>query len=91
MSVGVALDVVRWPMVALIMVSALVSLYHVIGGRSGRPHLGWGPIVGAALWLLASVLFELYTASFRSYSKTWRHWHRSSSSTSGSGSALCRC
>jgi membrane protein len=45
----VALDVVRWPLVALIMVSALVVLYHVIGGRSGRLHLGWAPIVGAAL------------------------------------------
>lgn len=65
------LNVLRWPLVALIMVYALAALYHVVAGRSGRPRIGWGPVIGAALWLLASVLFALYTANFSSYAETY--------------------
>lgn len=65
------LNVARWPLVALIMVFALAALYHVVGGRSGLPRVGWGPVIGAAVWLLASALFALYTANFSSYSKTY--------------------
>jgi membrane protein len=65
------LNVARWPLVAVIMVLALAALYHVVGGRPGLPQVGWGPIVGAAIWLLASALFALYTANFSSYSKTY--------------------
>jgi len=65
------LNVLRWPLVALIMVYALAALYHVVAGRSGRPRIGWGPVIGASLWLLASVLFALYTANFSSYAETY--------------------
>jgi membrane protein len=65
------LNVARWPIAAAIMVGALAALYHVVAGRSGRPRIGPGPITGAAVWLLASVLFALYTANFSSYSKTY--------------------
>jgi membrane protein len=65
------LNVARWPLVAVIMVLALAALYHVVRGRPGLPQVGWGPIVGAAIWLLASALFALYTANFSSYSKTY--------------------
>lgn len=65
------LNVARWPLVAAIMVLALATLYHVVAGRPGFPHIGWGPIIGASLWLLASGLFALYTANFSSYSKTY--------------------
>jgi membrane protein len=65
------LNVARWPLVAAIMVLALATLYHVVSGRPGFPQIGWGPIVGASLWLLASGLFALYTANFSSYSKTY--------------------
>jgi len=65
------LNVVRWPLVAGIMVLALAALYHVVGGRRGFPRIGWGPVIGASLWLLASALFALYTANFSSYSKTY--------------------
>jgi membrane protein len=65
------LNVARWPLVALIMVVALAALYHFVGGRSGLPQVGWGPVIGAAVWLLASALFALYTANFSNYSKTY--------------------
>lgn len=65
------LDIARWPLVAVIMVGSLATLYHVAAGRSGRPQLQWGPVIGAAIWLLASALFALYTANFSSYSKTY--------------------
>ena len=65
------LDIARWPLVAVIMVVSLSALYHVAAGRSGFPQLQWGPIIGAAIWLLASALFALYTANFSSYSKTY--------------------
>jgi membrane protein len=65
------LNVARWPLIAGIMVLALAALYHVVAGRSGRPQVGWGPVIGASLWLLASVLFALYTANFSSYSETY--------------------
>jgi membrane protein len=68
---GSVLNVARWPIAAGVMVCALAVLYHVVAGRSGRPRIGPGPIAGAAVWLLASILFALYTANFSSYSKTY--------------------
>ena len=65
------LNVARWPLVAAIMVVALAALYHVVEGRPGLPRVGWGPVIGAAVWLLASALFALYTANFSRYSKTY--------------------
>jgi len=65
------LNVARWPITAVLMVLALATLYHVVGGRPGLPQVGWGPVIGGALWLLASALFALYTANFSSYSKTY--------------------
>lgn len=65
------LNLARWPLVAVIMVLALATLYDVVGGRPGRPRVGWGAVIGAAIWLLASALFALYTANFSSYSKTY--------------------
>ena len=53
------------------MVLALAALYHIVEGRSGRPRIGPGAMTGAAVWLLASVLFALYTANFGRYSKTY--------------------
>jgi membrane protein len=65
------LNAARWPLVAAIMVLALAALYHMVGGRPGLPQVGWGPMIGAAVWLVASALFALYTANFSSYSKTY--------------------
>jgi len=65
------LNLARWPLIAVIMMLALATLYHVVRGRPGLPHVGWGPMIGAAVWLLASALFALYTANFSSYSKTY--------------------
>jgi len=40
------LDIARWPLVAVIMVGSLATLYHVAAGRSGRPQLQWDPSSG---------------------------------------------
>jgi hypothetical protein len=43
------LNVARWPLVTVIMVRALATLYHVVTGRPGLPQVEWGPIVGPSL------------------------------------------
>jgi hypothetical protein len=52
------LNVARWPLVAVIMVRALATLYH---GLAGRPSPGSSGVrsSGPSLWLLASGLFAL--------------------------------
>jgi membrane protein len=71
-----AFGILRWPVLALLMVLALSTLYRIaVSGSEERS--GWrrvitpGAIVGTALWLVVSVLFSFYTANFASYSKTY--------------------
>jgi membrane protein len=65
--------IVRWPVLAAVMVVALGLLYRLAvpeaGERTGL--ITPGAIVGTALWLLVSLLFAFYTANFASYSKTY--------------------
>ena len=68
--------ILRWPVLALLMVLALSTLYR-LAVSSPEERSGWrglitpGAIAGTALWLVVSVLFSFYTANFASYSKTY--------------------
>ena len=63
-------SIVRWPVLAIVMVVALGLLYRLAVPGS-RGLVTPGAIAGMALWLAVSVLFSFYTANFANYSKTY--------------------
>jgi len=65
------IDVLRWPLLALVVAGSLAALYRVAAGGHGRLHLTPGPTVGALLWIAGSVGFAFYTANFGRYSRTY--------------------
>ena len=70
----VAFDILRWPLLAIVIVIGLGVLYRVAVGRPKQARFGLvtpGALVATLLWLIASGLFAVYTASFASYSKTY--------------------
>jgi membrane protein len=70
----VVLNILRWPLLAIVIVLGLGVLYHVAVGQPKRARFGLvtpGALVATLLWLIASGLFAVYTASFASYSKTY--------------------
>jgi membrane protein len=72
-AVEVALLVLRWLVMAALMIVALAVLYRY--GPSREPaRMQWvspGAIAATALWLLGSVAFALYVRNFGSYDETF--------------------
>ncbi len=68
-----AVGILRWPVAAVLLVVALAVLYHFAkpGSRGRFRVLTWGTLIGAGLWLAASVMFSLYTANWASYNNTY--------------------
>ena len=69
-----AFDIVRWPILAVLMLIGIGLLYrYSVKGR----RRGWlgvvtpGAVVAMVGWLAASALFAAYTANFASYGKTY--------------------
>jgi membrane protein len=66
-------DLLRWPILAAVMVLSIGMLYRLSVGQEGR----WlrvvtpGALVAAGLWLVVSIAFAFYTANFASYAKTY--------------------
>jgi membrane protein len=70
----VVFDIVRWPVLAIVMVLGLGVLYHIAVRRPEETRsrvVTPGALVATLLWLIASGLFAVYTANFASYSKTY--------------------
>jgi membrane protein len=70
----VVLNVLRWPLLAIVMVLALGVLYRVAVQEPKPAGFGVvtpGALVATLLWLVLSGLFAVYTANFASYSKTY--------------------
>jgi len=70
----VVFNILRWPLLAIVIVIGLGVLYRVAVGRPKQARFGLvtpGALVATLLWLIASGLFAVYTASFASYSKTY--------------------
>jgi membrane protein len=63
----------RWPALLLVVMLGLSLLYRYGPSRTGARWrwITWGSVIAAVLWLLASVLFSWYAASFGSYNKTY--------------------
>jgi membrane protein len=66
----VIFSIVRWPVIAVVMVVALGLLYRLAVPGS-RSLVTPGAIIGTGIWLAASLLFSFYTANFASYSETY--------------------
>ena len=70
----IAFDVLRWPILAVLMIAGVGLLYRFSVRESARGWLGFvtkGAVVGTVGWLVVSALFAVYTASFASYGKTY--------------------
>lgn len=67
------LNIARWPLLALSLLVGLAILYRYAPNRD-EPKWTWaspGAIVATVLWLLASIVFSIYTANFASYNETY--------------------
>ena len=67
-----AWNIARWP-VALLFLVVVVALIYYLAPDANQPFR-WitpGGFIGVALWVLASVGFNLYVANFGSYDKTY--------------------
>lgn len=69
----ILLEVVRWPLLFVLVVAALVVLYRYAACRQSPQWrwIIWSSIFAAAVWLGVSALFSWYVASFGSYNKTY--------------------
>jgi uncharacterized BrkB/YihY/UPF0761 family membrane protein len=66
-------DVAKWPVIVLIVMTAIAILYYAAPNVS-QPGFRWitpGGILAVLLWILASLAFALYVANFASYNKTY--------------------
>lgn len=65
--------ILRWPILFVTIAAGLAFIYRY--GPSRRDArwrwVTWGSIVGALLWMAASMLFSWYVATFDSYNKTY--------------------
>ena len=69
----VVVGIVRWLVLFAGMIAALSVLYRYAPDRED-PKWRWaspGAIVATIMWLLASVLFSIYTANFAKYNETY--------------------
>lgn len=73
-SVGrVVVNVLRWPLLAVLMAAALAILYRYAPDRD-QPKLrwvSWGAGIATLLWVIGSVLFSIYVSNFGHYNKTY--------------------
>ena len=67
------IEVVRWLLLAVLVMVALAVLYRVAPDRDA-PRFRWvsaGAVVATLLWLVASAAFSLYVTFFGNYAKTY--------------------
>ncbi|MEX0948656.1 MAG: YihY/virulence factor BrkB family protein [Acidimicrobiia bacterium] len=68
------LNILRWPLLAVVMISGVGVLYRISVDEPAPARFGIvtpGTIVATLTWLVASGLFSVYTANFSRYSKTY--------------------
>jgi membrane protein len=66
-------DIVKWPVMLLIIAVILAILYYA-SPNVRQPGFRWvspGSLLAVTLWIVASALFALYVANFGSYNKTY--------------------
>ena len=72
-AVRTALLVLRWPLLALLILVALAVLYRFAPDRRNPEWrwVSWGARAAAGLWLVASVGFSVYVSLLGNYNKTY--------------------
>jgi membrane protein len=68
-----AWDIAKWPVLVL-LVSLVFSILYWAAPNVKQPGFRWltpGGVLAVILWIVASVAFALYVASFASYNKTY--------------------
>jgi membrane protein len=70
---GDVLGLVRWPILAGIVILALAIVYRYAPDRVARrwQWISWGAAAATALWMLGSIAFTLYVSRVGSYDKTY--------------------
>lgn len=66
--------VLRWPLLLLLVLTALALLYHFgpnHGNRWQWHWLSWGSIIASVLWMLATTLFFVYVHYFGHFSNSY--------------------
>jgi membrane protein len=68
-----AVSILRWPVLLGCVVLVLAVIYRFGPSRNEARWrwVTWGSVVGALLWVAASMLFSWYVANFDSYNKTY--------------------
>ena len=72
-SAEMIVNVARWPLLLVVVIAALSAVYRFGPSRS-TAQWRWvtvGSIAASLLWIVASMLFSWYVASFDSYNKTY--------------------
>lgn len=72
-SVQSAVEIGKWPLLAVLVMVALAVLYKHATDRT-RPRLRWvtwGAVVATVLWLIGSALFTLYVNNFGQFGETY--------------------
>jgi membrane protein len=71
--VETAVSLVRWPIIAVLVLLALALLYRYGPSRDTAKWrwVTWGSVVAAVLWLVFSVAFSFYVSRFGSYDATY--------------------
>lgn len=66
-------NLLRWPVLAIVMIASLGLLYRFSVGHEGKWFgvVSPGALVAAAIWFAVSIGFGFYTANFASYAKTY--------------------
>jgi len=68
-----AWNIVRWPVLVLFVVLVVAILYYATPNVK-QPKFRWlsvGAVVAITVWILASVAFAFYVATFGSYNRTY--------------------
>jgi membrane protein len=72
-AVGVAVSLLRWPVLLVMMMGGLAVLYRYAPDRA-EPRwrwVSWGAAAATVAWLVASIGFSLYASYFGSYNETY--------------------
>ncbi len=67
------IQLVRWPVLALIVMTSLAIVYKVAPARSNPQFrwASWGAVVATLLWLIGSFLFNVYVSNFDTLDATY--------------------
>jgi membrane protein len=67
------LQIVGW-LVMMVLVAIALAVIYRLGPDRDAPRMRWvsvGAVVATVIWLIASIGFSIYTATFGNYAKTY--------------------